>query len=132
MRVKDNGSRPAPAFVSALIARLMRGHGPSVTVERRVIPYWQERGWTRAKNRYTGSYRTPRGSFFGYADEASRGYFRFYVFQPPREMEHHSHWACFQERGSGWYEVHMARQPGDVGSGIMRIERILNEALERR
>jgi len=54
----------------------------------------------------------------------------FYVFQPPREMEHHSHWACFQERGSGWYEVHMSRQPRDVGSGIMGIERILHDALE--
>jgi hypothetical protein len=130
VRVKDIGSRPAPAFVSALIARLVRGHGPSVTVERRVIPYWQERGWTRADNRYTGSYRTPRGSFYGYADEAHRGYFRFYVFQPPREMEHHGHWACFQQRGDGWYEVHMARQPRDVSSGIMSIERILHEALE--
>lgn len=130
MRVKDNGSRPAPTSMRELISRMVRGHGPTVKVERRVIPYWQERGWTQDGNRYTGSYRTGRGSFFGYADEQSRGHFRFFIFQPPREMEGHSHWTCFQNRGDGWFEVHMARMPRDVSSGIMSIERILHEALE--
>lgn len=128
--MRDIGNRPAPASIRELISQLVRGHGPAIKVERRVIPYWQERGWTRDGNRYTGSYRTVHGSFYGYADENSRGHFRFFVFQPPQQMERHSHWACFQNRGDGWYEVHMSRQPRDVSSGIMSIERILHEALE--
>lgn len=130
MGVKDLGNRPAPASVREFVSRLVRGHGPSVQVERRVIPYWQERGWVREGDHYTGSYRTVHGSFFGFADEPSRGNFRFYVYQPPEAMERHSHWTCFQNRGNGWYEVHMARQPRDMSSGIMSIERILHEALE--
>ncbi len=130
MGVRDLGKRPAPASIRELVSRLVRGHGPSVQVERRVIPYWQERGWTREGDHYTGSYRTVHGSFFGFADEPSRGYFRFYMYQPPGAMQRHSHWTCFQNRGDGWYEVHMARQPRDVSSGIMSIERILHEALE--
>lgn len=130
MRVKDNGSRPAPASMRELFSRLVRGRSPAIKVERRVIPYWQERGWTRDGTRYTGSYRTANGSFYGYADEVRRGSFRFFVFQPPAQLEHHSHWSCFQNRGEGWFEVHMARQPRDVSSGVMSIERILHEAME--
>ena len=130
MRVKDIGSRPAPAAIREIISRMVRGHGPAVKVERRIIPYWQERGWKREENRYTGSYRTIYGSFYGHADEPHRGYFRFHIYQPPQAMEQHSHWTCFQNRGDGWYEVHMSRQPRDVSSGIMSIERILHEALE--
>ena len=71
MGVKDLGNRPAPATIREFVSRLVRGHGPSVQVERRVIPYWQERGWTREKDRYNGSYRTVHGSFFGFADKMS-------------------------------------------------------------
>ncbi|MGA2435528.1 MAG: hypothetical protein ABSG25_09605 [Bryobacteraceae bacterium] len=131
MRVKELGNRPAPASVREMLSRLMRGHGPSVTVRRREIPYWQQQGWTQSGNRYSGSYQTAFGAFQGIADEHGRGFFRFYVHQPPREMERHGHWACFQNRGEGWYEVHMARMPRDIGSGIMSIERILSEALDR-
>jgi len=130
VRVKDTGTRPAPASVRELVSRLVRGHGPAIKVERRVIPYWQERGWMHADTRYTDSYPTIPGSCLGYADEPHRGYFRFFVYQPPQAMQRHSHWTCFQNRGDGWYEVHMSRQPRDVSSGIMSIERILHEALE--
>ena len=130
MRVKDLGKRPAPASIRGLISRLMRGHGPAIHVSRRVIPYWQERGWTGDGDHYIGSYRTVHGSFYGYVDVASRGFCRFYVFRPPEAMERHGHWPCCQNRGDGWYEIHMARQPRDVSSGIMSIERILHEVLE--
>jgi len=84
VRVKDIGSRPAPAAIREIISRMVRGHGPAVKVERRIIPYWQERGWKREGNRYTGSYRTIYGSFYGHADEPHRGYFRFHIYQPPQ------------------------------------------------
>jgi hypothetical protein len=130
MRVNDLGTRPAPASFREMFTRLVRGHGPAIPVQRREIPYWQERDWTRNGTRYTGSYRTVHGSFYGTIDEPSRGFFHFFVYQPPQQMEHHSHWTCFQNRGDGWYEVHMARMPRDVSSGIMSIERILHESLE--
>jgi hypothetical protein len=45
MRVKNLGSRPAPASLLKLFGKVVRGQRPSITVERRQIPYWQERGW---------------------------------------------------------------------------------------
>jgi len=32
------------------------------------------------------------------------------------------------DRGDGWYLVHMGRQPKDLSSGIITIERLISEA----
>ena len=65
MRLKDLGSRPAPAAIRNLLSRIVRGHGPAVSVQRRQIPYWQERGWQQRGNTYTGAYQTRHGAFAG-------------------------------------------------------------------
>ena len=46
------------------------------------------------------------------------------------EIRSHSHWTCFQHRGNDWYLVHMAKQPQDVSSGILTIERLITESYE--
>lgn len=130
MRVKDLGSRPAPASIRDMISRLVRGRGPATQVERRELPYWQERGWTRQGNRYTGSYQTPYAAYFGHIEEHRGGHIDFYLYNPGREIREHGHWACFQHRGNDWYLVHMAKAARDVSSGIITIERLVTEAYE--
>jgi hypothetical protein len=109
---------------------MVRGHGPSTPVQRREIPYWQERGWTRNNNIYTGNYQSPYAAFSGYIVQQPGGHIDFFFYAPSREIQQSGHWACFQHQGSDWYLVHMARQPRDVSSGIITIERLITEAFE--
>jgi hypothetical protein len=104
---------------------------PTVTrVRRRELPYWQERGWRRAADTYTGAYQTPYGSFLGSIEDRGFNHLRFYITDPPPELKRSSHWACFQPRGRKGYLVHMARRPRDVSSGIMTIERLITDAFQ--
>jgi hypothetical protein len=131
MGVRDLGTRPAPASLREMFSRVIRGQSPSIVVQRRQIPYWQERGWTRQTNVYTGNYQTPYGAFQGWIEQEHSGHICFYLYGPSQEIRSHSHWTCFQHRGNDWYLVHMAREPHDVGSGIMTIERLITEAYEQ-
>jgi hypothetical protein len=54
------------------------------------------------------------------------------IRHPPRELRSHSHWSCFRPQPDGWFTVHFVTVPSDVSSGIMKIERILCEALPNR
>lgn len=131
MNIRVIGTRQAPESLRQLWQRF-RGHAPALKVRRQEIPYWQERGWARSGNRYTGNYQTRRGAFQGYAEQRGPSFFRFYILHPPEQLSRHSHWACFIDRGGGTYEIHLSRQPADVGSGILVIERLLSEALQQR
>jgi hypothetical protein len=131
MRVKELGSRPAPNSLRDIFSRVVRGHAPSISVLRREIPYWRERGWTRDGTHYTGSYQTPHAAFQGWIEEEWSGNVNFYLYSPSPQIQRHSHWTCFAPRGSDWYLVHMARRPKDVSSGILTIEQLIREAYER-
>lgn len=131
MRLKDLGSRPAPAKLLRLLERWKQGHGPAVSVQRRQVSYWQERGWTREGNEYSGNYQTAHGSFQGWIEQDPSGRLSFYLQRPSEQIRRHSHWTCFQHRGNDWYLVHMRREPRDVSSGIMTIERLIKEAYEQ-
>ena len=130
MRVKELGTRPAPVSMRKIFSQLVRGHGPLIFVQRREIPYWQERGWTRNGRTYTGSYQTPYAAFQGRIEEEWSGHLNFFLYRPSREIQHCSHWSCFASRGGDWYLVHMARRPKDASSGIITIERLIAEAYE--
>ena len=130
MRLKDLGNRPAPASIRNLIARALRGHAPTVQVERRELPYWQERGWTKKGNTYTGSYQTRYGAFWGEIHEHHGTDIEFFLFQPSEQIQRHHHWICFQHRGDYWFLVHMGKRPKDVSSGIITIERLITESYE--
>lgn len=130
MRVTPIRTRQASARVRGFFSRLVRGHAPAVPVARREIPYWQERGWTRKKNEYTGAYRTPYGSFFGHIEDAGFSQITFLIYAPSEEIRRHSHWVCFAPRGGDWFMVHMERRPQDVSSGIIAIERLITEAYQ--
>jgi hypothetical protein len=128
MRVRDLGSRPAPASLREMFSRLTRGHAPAITVPRREIPYWQERGWTHNGNTYEGNFQTAYGAFQGWIEQDRSGRINFYLYSPSNEIRSHSHWTCFQHRGNDWYLIHMGKEPKDVSSGIITIERLITEA----
>ena len=131
MRVKDLGTRTAPASIRELLSRVVRGQTPAIPVRRREIPYWQEHGWNRQANVYTGSYHTPYAAFQGWIEQERSGHIHFCLYNPSDEIRRHSHWTCFQHRGNDWYLIHMGRQPKDVSSGIITIERLITEAYEQ-
>ena len=131
MRVKHLSTRPAPASVRELLSRLVRGHGPTITIKRRVVPYWQERGWSRDANIYDGKYETRYADFWGRVMQRPGGIIEFHLYMPSREIQRCSHWPCFQHRGNDWYFVHMSKPPKDVSSGILAIERLITEAYEQ-
>ena len=130
MRLNYLGTRPAPATLRNLLSRIVRGHGPAIPVERRQVPYWQERGWARSGNKYAGAYQTQYGAFRGEIIEHRGNDIEFFLYQPSGEIRRHSHWACFQDRGSDWFLIHMGRRPKDVSSGILAIERLITEAFQ--
>ena len=128
MRVKVTSSRSVPSAVRDFVSRAVRNVGSTVSVQRRELPYWQERGWTRNGNTYTGAYQTRYSVFSGEIRQHSATDIDFFLFEPSDEIRACSHWPCFQHRGNGWYLVHMGRRPRDVSSGIMAIERLITDA----
>ena len=128
MRVRDLGSRPAPASIREIFSQIVRGHGPAIAIRRREIPYWQERGWRQHGRTYTGSYQTPSAVFQGRIEEGWSGHLTFFLHRPSDEIRRGGHSSCFVHRGDDWYMVHMARRPRDVSSGIITIERLITEA----
>ena len=132
MRVKILKTRPAPSSVFGLLMRALRGQRSSKLVERRQIPYWQERGWTRQGNCYSGAYQTRYGSYCGSIEDRGARNFNFLIYQPPEVLQRGSHWNCFRDQGQGWYLVHMRTQPGDVSAGILVIERLITEAFQKQ
>ena len=130
MRIKDLGTRAAPASLRDLFKHRTRGLAPAITVNRRQIPYWQERGWSREGNVYRGNYQTAYAAFQGWIEQDRSGRFHFYMYNPSEAIRSHSHWTCFQHRGDGWYLIHMAREPRDLSSGIMTVEQLVREAYE--
>jgi hypothetical protein len=130
VRVKVTISRQAPQAVRDFLSRAARAIGSAVPVQRRELPYWQERGWNRRGNTYNGSYQTRHGAFWGEIQQHSGNDIDFYLYQPSDEIRRCGHWACFQHRANDWYLVHMGRRPRDVSSGIIAIERLITEAYE--
>ena len=131
MRVRDLGTRPAPASLRDLFSRVVRGQAPTISVQRRQIPYWQERGWTREPTGYAGNYQTAYAAFQGWIEQETSGRIKFFLYNPSAEIRGHSHWTCFQHCGNDWYHIHMGRQPNDLSSGIITIERLITEAYEK-
>ena len=130
MRVRVLGTRSVPSSVRNRLMRPERARGPAEQIQRREIPYWQERGWVRRGNEYHGVYQTPYSNVRGTIDDRGWGDIRFYMFDPPHALRRSQHWQCFQPRGKKGFHVHMGTRPADVSSGIMTVERLITEAFE--
>ncbi len=130
MKVRILSTKEAPSFLRRVMGQVLRGPARTISITRREIPYWQERGWRQAGNTYTGTYKTAYGSYIGMIEQVRPGNYRLFIYDPPPEMRTHSHWTCFQDLGDGSFRIHMSKMPRDVGSGILGIERLLTEAFE--
>ncbi|MDX2181571.1 MAG: hypothetical protein SFV18_18395 [Bryobacteraceae bacterium] len=130
MRVTLLGNRLLPNSIRDLLSRMGRPHSDPEKVKRREIPYWQERGWRRQGDIYTGTYQTPFASFIGQVVRTGTFSYDFLLYNPSPEIQNHSHWACFAHRGNDWYFVHMSHRARDIDSGIMTIERLITEAYQ--
>src|SRR5947209_7555499 len=123
MQVKILATRPAPMLFrncfSGTAWGQRPGQRPTEIVKRIEKPYWQERGWSRRGNCYTGTYQTGYGSYYGRIEHRGGEMIDFFICQPPDVLKQSSHWRCFRERSQGWYLVHMGTKPGDVSSGIL-------------
>ena len=130
MRIKELGTRQASNTIREFLSRMVRPSNGVVKIERQEIPYWQQQGWTQRGNVFRGSYHTPYGSFIGEVQQRGKAHHEFFLYAPSAEIQRHSHWTCFQHRGNDWYFVHMGKQPKDVSSGIITIERLITDAHE--
>ncbi len=98
------------------------------TVKRNIAPLWKERKWNKAGNTYNGFYRTQYGSYKGKIIERYQGLIQFYIFNPPKCLAQHSHFACFIPKEGKKYEIHFSTMAKTADEGILAIEKILTEA----
>ena len=86
MSVTVKGTRYASPSVFTGFVRHTHSSTEAERVERRKIPYWRERGWTRQGHVYSGAYRTKYGSFPGTVEERRFEDLRFYLIGPPQAI----------------------------------------------
>ena len=91
---------------------------------------WRERRWTPRGNSLVGYYRCAFGAAQGHIDGFKTRTPRFFIKDPPPQLDEHEHRACFQPQGDGWFFVHFGVRPTDPDSGIRSIEEILYEVLD--
>ena len=97
----------------------------------RDVNYWVEQGWKLMGNKLGGYYRTLYKAFPGHIDLFDSGKHRYFIQNPPPQLQQHRHWPCFVHKGAGLYWVHFHIEPRNVDTGIVTIEKILGESLER-
>lgn len=96
---------------------------------------WDERGWTRRANGrseiYEGYYAVGTRRFRGRIEvRGNRGRnVTACIDNPPPEIKHHPHGACFQLVRDGWFILHWARPARNVDDAILYMERVLDESL---
>jgi hypothetical protein len=100
------------------------------TVKRSNKSYLQEQGWllTNGHSRpvWEGYYRSRYGSFKGRIELSLPP--KYYIYNPPEPLRYH-HWSCFtQASSSGWHSIHFSTVPKDASSGVLAIERLINDA----
>lgn len=107
----------------------------AVTVQPPERGAWDERGWVRTggggRETYEGFYFAGNRKFRGRIEvHGLRGHrIRAYIYDPPREVKHHPHGACFQLVGENWFHLHWSRPARNVDDAILYMERVLDESL---
>lgn len=89
--------------------------------------FLRQRGWQKRGREYVGYYRTWYKTLEGKIRVRTLQCGDFFIKDPPPELKNHRHWACFGERGDGWYEVHFDDKPKSIEEGIRCIEKLLIE-----
>ena len=102
----------------------------SIVVTRIPRSYWEEQGWQQKGGKYDGMFQTRYGSWAGYATQSPSGRVEIFIRNPPKALEHHPHWSCFNKRKDGWFSVHPTRPIADVSAAIINVEKTITEAYE--
>jgi hypothetical protein len=109
--------------------RIVEVPGDAVRPDSRTL--MQQRGWVRKGRGYRGPY-APKGlgTWHGMIEPAGRT-FRVYIYRPPQAVCWHPKFACFHDRGKGWWSINLATPPADrlIDPVIAYVERLLSEAL---
>ena len=84
--------------------------------------------WSSCRGGFKGLYNTAHGKWWGFCHRADNKDYRFYIFNPPKELRTHPHWANFYSYGRNWYGVAFAKYPVGLEDGIQVIERALCDA----
>lgn len=96
---------------------------------------WDERGWIKHSNGgreiYEGYYAVGTRRYHGRIEVRGRRgrNVSAYIYNPPPEIKHHPHGACFQLIGDGWFILHWARPARNIDDAILYMERVLDESL---
>ena len=104
-----------------------------ISINREPRMYWEDKGWTKTGNTYTGYFVSISNGWRGEIECGIAGIpVSCFIFDPPRQLWSHSHRSCFSHIGKGKYSVHFNRRPETVDAAIMTVEQILMEAMGRR
>jgi hypothetical protein len=137
------GDDTMPLFLSpkrlirlkTLLPRLTLTRRTPQLVKRSACSRKEAEGWELVNGatdpQWHGYYRTRYGSSFqGRVENLADPKFYIRIVNPPQRLKEHRHWICFRDqKNGGWYWVHLSPVPADIDSGILAIERNLNEAL---
>ena len=121
-------TRPAPLGAERDAVLPRRTRVAFVSVRRANIAYWEERGWKKQGDHFSGPIKTPQGSWQGRATASPSARIEMYIKDPPSALNRHAHWPCFRPQGGGWYFVHPVTSVPDVSAGILSLEKTINEA----
>lgn len=119
---------PSPVLVVHVVP------GKTATVRPPDRGAWDERGWTRRRDRgleiYEGQYQIGTRRYTGRIEIERRGRISAFIHNPPKEIRRHRHRACFQQVGigTGWFRLHWSRAPENADEAILYFERVLDES----
>jgi len=98
-------------------------------VPRDPTTYWQDKGWTKSGDIYTGFFGSNGQRWPGVIKWHKRGLRDCHITNPPGGLWEHPHAPCFSHVGKGKYSVHFARRPQTVDAAIITVEQILNQVM---
>lgn len=103
------------------------------TVQRQLMPLYEEKGWRKNGHLYQGYYRINGRRWRGEIYERYPGFYEAFIYDPPvQNLKRHPHGPCFNPNGTaGRWKVHFREMPMNVDQAIMNIETILKEAVVR-
>lgn len=109
-----------------------QGDVTRITVGPHEGPVWEDMGWRKQGNVYSGRYVTGHGSWNGWIIDRG-GFFEIFILNPPMQrLKHSEHGRCFIRAGYGAgaeHQIHITEMPKDVGSAILHIQELLEKAL---
>jgi hypothetical protein len=103
-----------------------------IDVKASSLPYHVERGWKKNSGIHRGYYRCRLGAFKGEIEERVNGDYKFFIYNPPKEVLTGHHKPCFTDNGNNRYHIHFVIDAKNIDSGVMAVERLLTESFQRR